>query len=31
MLYPGARHGVRTPNHVYHLRTVMTRFILDNL
>jgi dipeptidyl-peptidase-4 len=31
MLYPGARHGVRSPRHVYHLRSLITRFILDNL
>ncbi len=31
MLYPGARHGVRSPRHVYHLRLLITRFILENL
>jgi dipeptidyl-peptidase 4 len=31
MLYPGARHGVADRHQLYHLRTLMTRFILDEL
>lgn len=31
MVYPRARHGVRDPEQVHHLRSLMTRFILDNL
>ena len=31
MLFPGSRHGVRSPQQVWHLRQLMTRFILDNL
>ena len=31
MIYPRARHGVRDPEQVHHLRSLMTRFILDNL
>jgi dipeptidyl-peptidase-4 len=31
MVYPKSRHGVRNPNQVLHLRTMMTNFILDNL
>ena len=31
MIYPRARHGVRDPEQVHHLRRLMTRFILDNL
>jgi len=31
MIYPRARHGVRGPVQVHHLRSLMTRFILDNL
>jgi dipeptidyl-peptidase-4 len=31
MVYPKSRHGVRDPQQVFHLRSLMTRFILDNL
>jgi dipeptidyl-peptidase 4 len=31
MFYPGARHGVRNPRQVLHLRTLMTKFVKDNL
>ncbi len=31
MFYPGARHGVRDPFQVYQLRTLMTRFVEENL
>ena len=31
MIYPRARHGVRDPEQVHHLRRLMTRFILENL
>jgi dipeptidyl-peptidase 4 len=31
MLYPGSRHGVVDRRRLYHLRTLMTRFILDEL
>ena len=31
MIYPRARHGVRDPEQVHHLRRMMTRFILKNL
>lgn len=31
MFYPGARHGVRNPRQVLHLRTLMTRFVKENL
>ncbi len=31
MLYPKARHGIEDPQQLYHLRTLMTNFILENL
>ena len=31
MLYPKARHGVEDPHQLYHLRTLMTDFILEHL
>jgi dipeptidyl-peptidase 4 len=31
MLYPGSRHGVRNPDQLYHLRRLMTRFLLKSL
>ena len=31
MLYPRSRHGITDPQLVYHMRTNMLRFILDNL
>lgn len=31
MIYPRARHGVRDPEQVHHLRRLMTQFILDHL
>ncbi len=31
MFYPGARHGVRNPRQLLHLRTLMTEFVKDNL
>ena len=31
MVYPKSRHGVADPNLVKHMRTMMTKFILDNL
>lgn len=31
MLYPRSRHGVTDPQLVYHMRTTMLRFILENL
>ena len=31
MLYPGTRHGIEDPHQLYHLRTLMTDFILENL
>ena len=31
MVYPKARHGVVDPYQVKHMRTLMTRFILENL
>lgn len=31
MLFPQSRHGIRSPQQVWHLRQLMTRFVLDNL
>ena len=31
MLYPKARHRIEDPHQLYHLRTLMTDFILENL
>jgi len=31
MFYPNSRHGVTMPKLVYHLRRLMTDFILKNL
>jgi dipeptidyl-peptidase 4 len=31
MVYPKSRHGVVDPHLVKHMRTLMTRFILENL
>lgn len=31
MLFPQNRHGIRDPQQVWHMRQLMTRFILDNL
>jgi dipeptidyl-peptidase 4 len=31
MLYPNSRHGVTIPALVYHMRGLMTRFVMDNL
>ena len=31
MLYPGAGHKIDMPNQLYHLRTLMTDFVLEHL